>query len=40
MQDCESTPKTKEFSADKFSPNNFLTDHADKFQSCENLDKS
>ena len=39
MQDCQSTPKIKETYANRFSPNNFLTDHADKFQSCEKLDK-
>ena len=39
MQDCQTTPKTHESFADRFSPDNFLTDHADKFQSCEKLDK-
>jgi hypothetical protein len=32
MQECEQTPITR------FSPENFLAEHAEKFQICENLD--
>lgn len=43
MQVCEDTPKVTQFnynSSEGFSPETFLTEHAEKFQSCgENLDK-
>lgn len=39
MQDCQTTPNIHDSYPHRFSPDNFLTNHADKFQSCEKLDK-